>query len=319
MTLIAIALLAVVLGGLAALTQFGTRRIERAHPPAGRFVEVAGGRLHLLELGPPDAPPVVLLHGASGNLQDMRVALGDRLAARYRVILVDRPGHGWSDRPDGIGDASPARQAALIHQALERIGVTRAIVVGHSWSGTLAAAYALDYPDSVAGLVLLAPVTHPWPGGVGWYNPIVTLPVLGALFSHVVALPLGELLIGPGVQSVFAPQSPPADYIERAAVELVLRPHEFTANAEDLTGLKAFVTAQAPRYGAIQVPTAVITGDIDKTVSPRIHAMTIATMLPRGKLTVLPGIGHMLHHAAPDVVIGAIDEIAGGRFPPAAN
>ncbi len=77
------------------------RRIERAHPPAGRFVEVAGGRLHLLELGPADAPPVVLLHGASGNLGDMRVALGDRLAARYRVILVDRPGHGWSDRPDG--------------------------------------------------------------------------------------------------------------------------------------------------------------------------------------------------------------------------
>ena len=317
MIITAIAILAVVLGGLAMFTQVGIRRIERAHPPAGRFVEVDGGRLHLLELGPPDAPPVVLLHGASGNLQDIRVALGDRLASRYRVILVDRPGHGWSDRPDGIGDASPGRQAALIHQALERIGITRAIVVGHSWSGALATAYALDFPDSVAGLVLLAPVTHPWPGGVGWYNPIVTMPVLGPLFAYAVALPLGELLIGPGVQSVFAPQSPPADYIERAAVEMVLRPREFTANAEDLTDLKAFVTAQAPKYGAIQAPTAIITGDLDRTVSPRIHSMTIAKMLPRAKLTILPGIGHMLHHAAPDVVIAAIDEIASGRFPTA--
>ena len=179
MTFSILLITAAVLGGLAALTEFGVRRIERAHPPQGRFVEVAGGRLHLLELGSPDAPPVVLLHGASGNLQDMRLALGDRLAARYHVILVDRPGHGWSDRPDGPADGSPARQAALIHQALERIGVTRAIVVGHSWSGALATAYALAYPADVTGLVLLAPVTHPWPGGVGWYNPILTTRFIG--------------------------------------------------------------------------------------------------------------------------------------------
>src|SRR5471030_2204256 len=155
MVIIIFAVVAAVLGGLAAYTAIGVRGIERAHPPWGRFVEVAGGRLHLLELGSPDAPPVVLLHGASGNLQDMRLALGDRLASRYRVILVDRPGHGWSDRPDGPSGGSPARQAALIHQALERIGVTRAIVVGHSWSGALATAYALAYPANVTGLVLL--------------------------------------------------------------------------------------------------------------------------------------------------------------------
>ena len=161
MIVILLAVTAAVFGGLAAFTIYGVRRIERSHPPAGRFVEVAGGRLHLVELGLADATVVVLLHGASGNLADMRVALGDRLAQRYRVILVDRPGHGWSDRPGGSADASPARQAALIHQALDRIGVARAILVGHSWSGALATAYALAYPDAVAGLVLLAPVTHP--------------------------------------------------------------------------------------------------------------------------------------------------------------
>ncbi|MCX7311594.1 MAG: alpha/beta fold hydrolase [Alphaproteobacteria bacterium] len=134
MILISLAIAAAALAGLAAYSEIGVRAIERAHPPAGRFVDVDGGRLHLLELGPAGAPPVVLLHGASGNLLDMRVALGDRLAQRYRVIMVDRPGHGWSDRPGGSADASPARQAALIHHALVRIGVTRAIVLGHSWS-----------------------------------------------------------------------------------------------------------------------------------------------------------------------------------------
>jgi pimeloyl-ACP methyl ester carboxylesterase len=317
MTFSIVLIAAAVLGGLAVLTEFGVRRIERAHPPQGRFVEVAGGRLHLSELGSPDAQPVVLLHGASGNLQDMRLALGDRLASRYRVILVDRPGHGWSDRPDGSVDASPARQAKLIHEALERIGVTRAIVVGHSWSGALATAYALAYPAAVDGLVLLAPVTHPWPGGVGWYNPILTTRFIGPLFARAIALPLGELLAGPAIRVVFAPQAPPADYRKQAAVDLVLRASELIANAEDLTALKAFVTAQAPSYGAIKAPTIVITGDVDKTVSPRIHSQAIAAMLPRVKLIVLPGIGHMLHHAAAGVVVEAIDEIASGGPTPA--
>ncbi|MEA2980701.1 MAG: hypothetical protein QOF09_2524 [Alphaproteobacteria bacterium] len=319
MIIIFLALAAAFFGGLAAFTALDAGRIARAHPPAGRFVEVAGGRLHLLELGPADALPVVLLHGASGNLADMRMALGDRLAPHYRVILVDRPGHGWSDRPGGSADASPARQAALIHQALERIGVARAIVVGFSWSGALATAYALAYPHSVAGLVLLAPVTHPWEGGVGWYNPILTTPVVGPLFANTVALPLGKLLIGPGVKVVFAPQEPPANYRERSALELVLRPSELIANAEDMTQLKAFVTAQAPNYGPIQAPVIVITGDADKTVTPRVHAEAIAAVLARGKLIVLPGIGHMLHHAAAGSVAGAIDEIASGRLSRTAN
>jgi len=310
MILIALAVVVVVLGGLAAFTAFSARRIERAHPPAGRFVEVDGGRLHLLELGPPGAQPVVLLHGATGNLNDMRVALGERLAARYRVVLVDRPGHGWSDRPNGSADASPARQARLIHQALVRIGVTRAIIVGHSWSGALATAYTLAYPDAVLGLVLLAPATHPSDESIGWYAPIVTTPVIGPFFAHFIMLPLGKFLMGPGIKFVFTPQQPPDGYIERAASELVLRPHEITANAEDLAGIKAFVAGQAPHYGEIQTPATVITGDIDNTVSHRIHAEVIAAMLPRGTLIVLPGIGHMPHHAAPETIIQAIDELA---------
>jgi pimeloyl-ACP methyl ester carboxylesterase len=310
MVIIIFAVVAAVLGGLAAYTAIGVRGIERAHPPAGRFVEVAGGRLHLLELRPADAPPVVLLHGASGNLGDMRFALGDRLAARYRVILIDRPGHGWSDRPGGPADASPARQAALIHQALERIGVTHATIVGHSWSGALATAYALAYPGATTGLLLLAPVAYPWPGGVGWYNPIVANSVVGWVFARTLALPIGKLLLRPAVGMVFAPQQPPPDYAERAGAELILRPRELTANAEDLTGLKAFVTAQAPHYGEIETPTIVIAGEEDTTVSPDLHAKHIVRVLPHGRLIMLPGTGHMLHYAAPEVVIAAIDELA---------
>jgi pimeloyl-ACP methyl ester carboxylesterase len=318
---------AAVFGGLALLTAIGVRKIEQAHPPLGRFVEVEGGRLHLVELGAADAPSIVLLHGASDNLGDMRLALGDRLAANHHVVLIDRPGHGWSDRPGGSADASPARQAKLIHQALDRIGVTRAILVAHSWSGALATAYALDYPQTVAGLVLLAPLTHPWPVSMAWYDNVIsavldqgarfaTGPVVGSLFVHTLALPLGEALIGLSVQSAFAPQAPPPDYLERTDAELMLRPSEFTANAEDVAQLKGFVAAQVARYGTIEAPTVIIAGDLDELAPPEIHAKTMAAALPHSKLVVLPGIGHMVQFAAPERVIEAINElVAREEFP----
>jgi pimeloyl-ACP methyl ester carboxylesterase len=247
----------------------------------------------------------------------MRFALGERLAARYRVIIPDRPGHGWSDRPGGRAAASPARQAALVRQALEQLGIARAIVVGHSWSGALAAALALDHPSSVAGLVLLAPVTHPWRGGVGWYNPILTTPLLGPLFARTMAYPLGSWLIAPGVAEVFAPQRPPPNYVEQAYGDMILRPAELMANAWDVVQLKAFVTGQASRYPAIQQPTVIIAGAIDTTAPAETQAKTMAEAVPHAQLVVLAGTGHMVHYADPDRVIDAIDDIAAGRLAPA--
>jgi len=313
MLLVSVIALVAILGIGATITAVGVAHLERVHRPAGRFVPVAGGRLHVVDLAPArptDAPPVVLLHGASGNLEDQRLTLGHALAARRRVILIDRPGHGFSDRPGGTSDASPGRQAALIAQALARLGVGRAIVVGHSWAGALAAALALDYSERVAGLVLLAPVTHPWPGGIFWYNTLASTPVIGRLFAQTCAFPLGSLLIERAIANVFEPQSPPRDYVRRAATRLVLRPKEFIANAHDLAVLKDFVTAQAPRYGAITAPTVIISGDRDTTVHLETHARVAATSIAGAKLIVLEGIGHMLHHTSADAIVAAIDDLS---------
>jgi pimeloyl-ACP methyl ester carboxylesterase len=323
--LVLVAVIAII-GAGAGITAFAIRRIEAAHPPAGRFVEVDGGRIHVLELGQEGGKagragggaadpywPIVLVHGASGNLGDLRLSLGDRLAQTRRVILVDRPGHGWSDRPGGAQDASPARQAALIAQALERIGVERFVLLGHSLGGAVATAFALAYPDRLAGLVLLAPVTHPWSGGLAWYNALLTTPVAGGVFAHALALPAGDFLLERGAVSVFAPQAMPPDYLRRAGIRLLLRPSELIANAQDVAILKRFVAAQVPRYRDIAVPTVVLTGDADKTVSPQRHARAIAAALPDARLVVLPGIGHMPHHVATNEVIAAIDSISAAR------
>jgi pimeloyl-ACP methyl ester carboxylesterase len=317
MLLIAFAIVAI-LGIGATITAIGVARLERAHRPAGRLVPVAGGCLHVVDLAPAqptDAPPIVLLHGASGNLEDQRLTLGKALAVRHRVLLVDRPGHGHSDRPGGKSDASPGRQAALIAQALGSLGVGRAIVVGHSWSGALAAALALDFPERVAGLVLVAPVTHPWPGGISWYYRLASRPVLGRLFAQTCALPLGSLMLASAVASVFEPQRPPADYLRDAATRLVLRPQEFIANAQDVAALKAFVAAQASRYRDIAAPTVIISGDADNTVHLDTHSRAAVTLIPGAELIVLPGIGHMPHHVAADAIVAAIDQLARGEQP----
>ena len=308
----------VLLGVARAITLIAAKRIEVAHSPSGRLVEFAGGKLHVLELGEAasaDPLPIVLIHGASGNLEDLRLAIGRRLAASRHVILLDRPGHGWSERRGGVADASPARQAALIAAALDRIGIARFVLLGHSLGGAVASALALAFPTRVAGLVLLAPVTHPWKGGLTWYNAVLSTPVLGPIFAHTIAVPLALLLLKRGVASVFAPQPPPADYVRRAAIRLLLRPAQFLANAQDIAVLKPFVAALAPRYGEIGIPTVIVTGAVDTTVSPYIHARTIAAAMPHARLIMLAGIGHMPHHVATDAVIAAVAQLPAFSVP----
>jgi pimeloyl-ACP methyl ester carboxylesterase len=300
------------LAALALITQAGVLALQRAFPAQGRMIEVAGATLHVVDIGPRDAagPPIVMIHGASSNLEAMRQPLGDMLARNHRVILIDRPGHGWSTRADRA-DSTPAVQAKMIGEALEKLAVGRAILVVHSWSGALGARMALDYPGRVAGLVMLAPVAYPWPGGVGWYNKLVSTPVIGLLLAYTITLPLGYFLAEPGARGVFLPQLMPDGFVRNTATSLLLRPREFLANARDLVTLKAAVAEQAPRYGDIAVPTVVISGELDKTVLIKRHSRPFAKAVPNAKLIVLSDVGHMVQNAVPELVISEIEAMIG--------
>src|SRR6266481_5660893 len=298
---------------LALITQIGVLALQRTYPAQGKVIEVAGASLNIVDIGPRDAagPPVVMIHGASSNLEIMRQPLGDRLAEKRRVILIDRPGHGWSARAR-LADSTPAIQGRMIDEALEKLGVGRAILVVHSWSGALGARMALDYPRRVAGLVMLAPVAYPWRGGVGWYSKLVNVPVIGPLLAYTITLPLGYFLAEPGARGVFLPQVMPDGFVGKTATALLLRPREFVANARDIVTLRAAVEEQAPRYGDIRVPTVVISGEIDKTVTTNIHSRPFSKAVPNAKLIVLPDVGHMVQNAAPELVISEIEAMIGG-------
>jgi pimeloyl-ACP methyl ester carboxylesterase len=291
---------------LALVTWGGVIALQRIYPARGVMIDVTGATLNVVDIGPRGGQPVVLIHGASSNLEAMRKPLGDRLAEKHRVILIDRPGHGWSSRARRE-DSTPEAQGRMIEEALAKLDVGRAILVVHSWSGALGARMALDFPQRIAGLVMLAPVAYPWRGGVGWYNELVTMPVIGPLLAYTITLPLGLFLTAPGARNVFLPQIMPDDFVRESATPLLLRPREFLANARDLVTLKAAVAEQAPLYAEIKVPTVVISGDVDKTVSTNIHSRPFASAVPGAKLIVLEGIGHMIQNVAPDVVVREID------------
>lgn len=274
-----------------------TASIERSAPPVGAFVEVGGERLHVMDLGEAGAgsAPVVLIHGASVNLLDMKLALGDTLSKSHRVVLLDRPGRGYSSRPkDGW---KIDRQAELIHAALENLGVERPVIVGQSLGGAVALAYALRYDEEITGLVLLAPVSHGWPGGVAWHNDVSGWPVLGFLFRRIVLPVYAPLAARESVERSFAPDIAPENYFDRAGVSLLFRPHDFAANADDIRRLKPQVAKQSERYGEIDAPTTIFTGLDDTTVSPQIHSMALVKAIPGASLILLPETGHALHHA----------------------
>jgi pimeloyl-ACP methyl ester carboxylesterase len=302
----------VVLAILALFTQAGILVLERLYPQRGKTVDVTGATLNVVELGPGDSssvaagPPILLLHGASSNLEAMRKPLGEMLARHHRVILIDRPGHGWSVR-ERQSDSTPDVQARMIEEALSKLNTGRVIVVVHSLAGALGARIALDYPQRVAGLVMLAPVTHPWYGGVGFYNSAVTTPIVGPLLATTITLPLGLLLAEKSARAVFAPQAMPENFVKDSATPLLLRPREFLCNARDLVTLRAAVTEQSPRYGNINAPVAIISGDVDKTVSTVIHSRMFAKAVPNARLIVLPGVGHMIQNAVPDLVVSEIE------------
>lgn len=290
---------------------------ELRNRPRGGFVKAAGVDIHYVTMTPPmpTGAPIVLIHGASGNLGDMVESLMPSLYQRHRVYAFDRPGHGWSGRPDLPDITNPAVQAAVLHEAIEALGIERPVLLGHSWGGAVATAYALAYPDALSGLVVMSGATHVWEGKTAWYHKLVAMPVIGTIFLYLFMVPGGHILMRPGVAGNFAPNFPPPDYARRIGLPLLFRPRNFRANSADSAGLRSWLVTQSKRYHEIRVPTIIITGNRDKTVWAKLHSYALHEQIAGSELIKLVGIGHMPHYIRPDLVIDALSRLARGERP----
>ncbi|MBX3489075.1 alpha/beta hydrolase [Parvibaculum sp.] len=319
--MVALALFVLLIAGLAVWSAIAAARAARAFPPEGEFVETgtefAPVRIHYVDRGTarPGVAPVILIHGASGNLRDMTASLVPALEGHTRVIAIDRPGHGWSTRGPHPEISDPIAQARVIRDAMRQRGVERPVVLGHSWGAAVAASWARHYPDEISGVLLLSGALYPWPGDIAWYHRVVGTPFFGGAFLRILTVPGGSLLAAAGVKGNFHPDPAPEGYAERIGLPLLFRPSHFRANSADTAGLKARLAVQSLRYGEIAVPAIVVTGNADYTVSPKIHSYAFHNAVAGSELVKLKGAGHMPHHSRRAVVADAVLRLARGETP----
>ena len=304
------AALAVALTGyaLAAHARAFVRRANAKWPPCGRFVEADGAILHVREAGPDGAPRILLIHGASSNLLELWGPLAGEFSPLHRVIAYDRPGMGHSTRARR-GAHELGAQARAAARVLEATGAGPALIVAHSLGSAVALRLALERPELVSGLVLIAPACNPYPGKPAWWARLSATPVLGALFCNLIVPLLGPLMSGASVANNFWPAPTPVNYAEEAGVGLIFRPLAFRASALDVCASNAEFFAQQPRYGELLTPAIVITAEKDRIVSPKRHARALAVDMPAAELVIAPDTGHMPHRLRTDLVIAAIRRV----------
>lgn len=295
-----------VLGAASLLTLMTHRRVrhaERRYPPQDQFVSVDNIRLHYLWKG--IGRPVVLVHGDGGSVYDWTLSIFDQVTEQYQAVAFDRPGFGYSERPrDG---ASPVVQARLLYQAITALGLMKPVLVGHSRGGSVVAAYAVQYPNTIAGVVTLGGGMFPG----GWAPPrnkLLLLPVFGSVLAHTVYVPWGRRAVEAGLQHVFAPDMhPPAAYVDAYAA-LVLRPIQLKALADDQVHGGADMHHVIPQYADLRVPWIVINGQDDRS-TPLEDAWKFHRMVPTSELVEVPNSGHELMFTHPNLVMHAIETV----------
>ncbi|WP_426162710.1 alpha/beta fold hydrolase [Sandarakinorhabdus sp. DWP1-3-1] len=305
-----------VAGGVAALAAAAVLNhgaavaAEAEYPPVGDVIEVDGVTVHYTDSGG-TGDPIVLIHGNGSLVQDFIAAgLVERLATGHRVIAFDRPGYGYTARPEGR-DWTAEAQAALLATAAERLGVTQPIVVGHSWGTLVAIAWALARPGDVKALALLAGYYYPTARPDAMLLNIAEVPLLGRVFTDAWA-PVQSRLIGPlGNKLVFSPASVTPGFRDGMPFGLILRPGQVRASAEDGAQMPANAARLAERYGELKLPIVVLWGDGDKLVKQSGQSARLVDEVSTAAGKPLPDVGHMIHHVHPGAVAAAILALAG--------
>ena len=303
---------AAVIGGLFAFSVLAARRIERLVPPQGDLMAVDGRPLHYLDKGA--GPPIVLIHGLGGQMGTFTHSLVDRLSKDFRVVAFDNPGSGYTPRRAGSPTGVRA-QADAIAAAIRALNLGRPVVVGHSLGGAVALALALDHPDCVGALALVAPLTQPMrKPPPGFEGLAIRSPLLRRLLYWTVTTPVYLMARNWAFRRVFAPESPPPDFGRNGGGLLALRPGNIHAASEDMNAASGDLIEMTPRYGSIGVPVGVLFGRDDCILDLHVHGETMKESIPSLDLELIPG-GHMLPVTCSDATAAFIARMAGKVLP----
>ena len=286
------------LGGLVIFTAVTARRVEQALPPRGQFIEVSGARIHYLDKG--GGPPLVILHGLGGQIGNFTYALLEQLTDEFRVILMDRPGSGYSRRAPGA-TGRLTEQASIVTEFIRKLGLQRPLLVGHSLGGAIALGVALDHPEAAKGLALIAPLTHvPKQVPAPFRALDIKSDFLRWLVAWTVATPIGIRRGKAVLDAIFSPDPAPADFPIRGGGILGLRPRSFYNTSSDMRAVNLDLGKLVARYSSLRVPVRILYGTSDQVLDHQLHGEALKAKSSMVSVEFVPG-GHMLPISAPDL------------------
>jgi pimeloyl-ACP methyl ester carboxylesterase len=307
----AVAATAGILVATAVVNRHLAKKAQRDNPPQGKFLEIDGVRLHYVERG--DGRPLVLFHGNGSMIQDFESSgLIDLAAENYRVIVFDRPGFGHSLRPRRV-IWTPEAQADLFRKALDRLGVQRAVVLGHSWGASVAVALAIKHPAFVEALVLAS----------GYYFPTAradvamsapAIPGLGDILSNTISPIVSRLLWPAMLRKMFGPRSVPRKFAGFPK-EMAVRPSQIRAGAAETALMIPAAFASSKAYSELAMPVVIIAGENDRLIDIDEQSARLHDEVKQSKMHRIAGAGHMVfQQSATADLMAAIDEAAVGTL-----
>jgi pimeloyl-ACP methyl ester carboxylesterase len=285
--------------------------VEQLADPDSRFADLNGVKVHYKVAGE-GRPAVVLLHGFAASLFSWREVIGP-LAESHTVIAFDRPGFGLTERPlpgewDGQSPYSPEAQADLTVALMDELGIDRAVLVGNSAGGTVAALTALRYPERVEALVLVDPAIYQggmqFPGVVRWLLGTPQARRLGPLFVRSIrdwGLEFGR--------SAWHDPSKITDEIWDGYTK-PLQAENWDKGLYEVT-LASRSLGLDKQLDEIQVPVLVVTGDDDRIV-PTEQSIRLAGELPSAELALAPNCGHVPHEECPEFFLAVVNRFLAG-------
>ncbi|MAM61193.1 alpha/beta hydrolase [Maritimibacter sp. UBA3975] len=266
---------------------------EAAVPPAGRFAAISTGRLHYTDTGG-SGRPVVMIHGLGGQLRSLTMSLAGPLSRDFRVIAIDRPGMGYSER-DEAASARIDDQAGYVEELIDQLGLERPIILGHSLGGAIASALALRAPEKVGGLALIAPLLRPSQMQAKSFAALgIRTPWLRRLVAETVAVPTSAKNADLTRTEIFGPDPVPEGYTVKGGGLLSLRPRSFFNTSRDYMAVGGVISKQYKRYDEITCPVRVLYGTEDRILDYRKQGEEMSDQYPHFQLELVEGAGHML-------------------------
>ena len=286
MLLLGLGVLIVAIAGLAAWLYTPDKprsalEAEYATPPS-EFLEVAGIRLHVRDTGPRDAGAVILLHGFGSSLETWD-DWAKILDPTFRVIRFDLPGFGLTG-PDPTGDYTDTRSVAVLAALMDRLGLARADIVGHSMGGRIAWTFAAERPERVERLVLVAPDGFASPGLE--YGRAPSVPLLMRVLPYVLPMPMLRASLAPAYANPAAMTEARVDRYR----DMMLAPGVRQAIV-DRMGQVVLVDPR-PLLARIAAPTLLIWGEQDRMI-PFANSADYLRDIRGARLVALPEAGHL--------------------------